>query len=215
MVLVRLWLDLGQFARAVPLLRDEPGDLPAWLRADRRLLQLELAMALGQPAPAGAVDEALALATTDPQRGVGLEVRALRSMPPAAVASRAEVLARTLRAKERFGALQALHVHVGRAALAEGRSDVAATAAAAAMALFDEGYAPDAMYRPEVHLVAWQAFVQAGRPADAVAALRAGTDWIRGHALPQVPAPFLDSFLNRNAVNRELLAAASAAAKPA
>jgi DNA-binding SARP family transcriptional activator len=210
MVLVRLWLDLGQHARAVPLLRDEADDLPAWLRADRRLLQLDLARALKQPPPARALDDALALALADPQRGPGLRVRALRALPAAQVASQGAELAKALAAKERFGALLALHVHVARAALAEGRTDDAARAARAALALFDAGYAPESMYRPEAHLVAWRALTQAGAHAEAAAALRAGTDWIRGQALPQVPAPFIDSFLHRNPVNRELLAAAAA-----
>jgi hypothetical protein len=35
MVLARLWLGLVQHARAVPLLRDEAPDLPAWRRAGR------------------------------------------------------------------------------------------------------------------------------------------------------------------------------------
>jgi len=215
MVLARLWLDLGQFARAVPLLRDEDDDVPAWLRGDRRLLQSDLARALQQPAPNGAVDDALALAIADPQRGPGMQVRALRALPPAQVLAQADALAKALAAKERFGALLALHVHVARAALAAGRIDAAAKAARSALGLFDEGYAPESMYRPEAHLVAWKALTQAGAHREAAAALSAGTDWIRGCALPQVPAPFLDSFLHRNAVNRELLAAATAAANPA
>jgi tetratricopeptide (TPR) repeat protein len=209
MVLVRLWLDLGQYARAVPLLRDEPDDLPAWLRADRRLLQLEQARALEQPAMAGVLDEAHALAATDLQRGPGLQVRALRALPPAQVLAQAPALAKTLAARERFGALLALHAHVACAALAEGQLEVAATSARVALALFKEGYAPESMYRPEVHLVAWRVLMQAGAPAEAAEALKAGIDWIRSHALPHVPVPFLDSFLHRNPVNRELLAAAA------
>lgn len=76
-----------------------------------------------------------------------------------------------------------------------------------ALALFADGYAPEFMYLPELHFVAWRILDKAGASDEAIAALKAGTDWIRGHALPQVPAPFLDSFLNRNPVNRELLAA--------
>jgi DNA-binding SARP family transcriptional activator/tetratricopeptide (TPR) repeat protein len=209
MVLVRLWLDLGQYARAVPLLRDEPDELPVWLRADRRLLQLELARALGQPVPAGVLDEALALAAADPQRGPSLQVRTLRSVPPAQVLAQAPSLIKTLSARERFGALLALHVHVARAALVEGRVDVAASSARAALLLIAEGYAPESMYRPEASLVAAQALAQAGAPAEAAAAIKAGSDWIRSHALPNVPVPFLDSFLHRNPVNRELLAAAA------
>jgi hypothetical protein len=32
--------------------------------------------------------------------------------------------------------------------------------------------------------------------------------WVQAQALPQVPAPFIDSFLQRNPVNRRLLALA-------
>jgi tetratricopeptide (TPR) repeat protein len=209
MVLVRLWLDLGQYARAVPLLRDEPDELPVWLRADRRLLQLELARALGQSAPAGVLDEALALAATDPQRGPGLQVRTLRSLPPADVLAQAPALIKTLSARERFGAVLSLHVHVAHAALGAGRTEVATSSARAALALVAEGYAPESMYRPEANLVAGRALAQAGAHAEAAAAFRAGSDWVRSHALPHVPVPFLDSFLHRNPVNRELLAAAA------
>jgi len=209
MVLVRLWLDLGQYARAVPLLRDEPDDLPVWLRADRRLLQLELARALGQSAPAGVLDEAIALAAAEPQRGPSLQVRVLRSLPPSHVLELAPELFKTLAGRERFGAVLALHAHVARAALSEGRTDVAAISARAALALFDEGYAPESMYRPEANLVAGHALALAGAHDEAAVAFRAGTDWIRSHALPQVPVPFIDSFLHRNPVNRELLATAA------
>ncbi|MDP3822462.1 MAG: hypothetical protein Q8R33_13395 [Burkholderiales bacterium] len=69
------------------------------------------------------------------------------------------------------------------------------------------------MYLPEAHLVAPQARAQApaqvGAPREATAAVQTGADWIHHRGLPHVPAVFLDSFLHRNAVNRELLAAAS------
>jgi hypothetical protein len=130
-------------------------------------------------------------------------------VPPAQVLAQAPSLIKTLSARERFGALLALHVHVARAALVEGRVDVAASSARAALLLIAEGYAPESMYRPEASLVAAQALAQAGAPAEAAAAIKAGSDWIRSHALPHVPVPFLDSFLHRNPVNRELLAAAA------
>ena len=217
LVLARLWLDLGQQARAVPLLHptrtglptDGPADLPAWLHADRHLLRLELALALDQPAPAGVLDEALALAATDAQRGPLLRVRALRHQPAAHALAHAPALADTLRATERYGALLGLHTHVARAALATGRSAAAADAAHALLALFDSGHAPDAMYRAEAWWVAHQALAAAGQREDAERALRAGERWLREVALPQVPPAFIDGFLNRNAVNRALLAAAA------
>ncbi|MBA4174985.1 MAG: hypothetical protein C0505_00255 [Leptothrix sp. (in: Bacteria)] len=211
-VLVRLWLDLGQHARAVPLLHDEPADMPAWLRADRHLLQLELALALHSPAAAGVLDSALALAASDGQRGPPLRVRALRHRGAAQVLGEAQALATALHAHERYGALLGLHTHVARAALATGHTDAAADAALALLALFDSGHAPDAMYRAEAWWVAHQALSAAGRAEAANRALRAGEHWLRQVALPQVPPAFIDSFLNRNAVNRALLAAAGAGA---
>ncbi len=204
MVLLRLWLDLGQYARAVALLKDEPDDTPAWLQADRRLLQLELAQALRQPTPAGVLEEALALSDAEPQRGPSLKVRALRALPPAQVLALAPDLAKTLAARERFGALLALRVHVARAALDCGQTDLAVASARAAMALFKEGYSPESMYRPEAHLVAWRVLTEAGASVEAAAALKAAADWVQGHALPHVPVSFIDSFLNRNPINREL-----------
>ena len=95
---------------------------------------------------------------------------------------------------------------MARAAHTLGQTDTAAAAARAAVALLEAGYAPESRYLPEAHLVVWRALTQAQAHAEAAVALRAGTQWIRSRALPEVPAPFLDSFLNRNAVNRELLA---------
>ncbi len=114
-------------------------------------------------------------------------------------------------AKERCGALLALHVQVARAALAEGQTEAAAQATRAAVALFDAGYAPESMYLPEAWLAAGKALQAAGDAAAAQAAWARGQHRVRTQALPQLPAPFIDSLLHRNPVNRELLALISAA----
>ena len=50
---------------------------------------------------------------------------------------------------------------------------------------------------------------EASRDGDqAMLALARGAQWVRRTALPNVPAAFRDSFLQRNATNRSLLAAA-------
>ena len=208
LVLVRLWLDLGQPARAVPLLRDPPADLPPWMQAARLLLQADLARLLQQPAPDGAVPAALALAASDPARGPLLRVRALRHAPLPVRQAQAAVLAPLLRETERFGALMGLQVHLAEAALAAGEPDAAADAAAQVLALFGDGCAPDSMYRAEAWWVAHQALAAAGHTGQAAAALQQGTGWVMRQALPHVPPPFIDSFLHRNPVNRALLAAA-------
>ena len=63
------------------------------------------------------------------------------------------------------------------------------------------------MYTPEKDWIAHQV-LDAVDPAAARAALGAGKAWIVETALPQVPAEFRDSFLRRNPLNRQLLAAA-------
>jgi hypothetical protein len=60
--------------------------------------------------------------------------------------------------------------------------------------------------------VAWwalhRAYLALGDDRAADEALAGGYDWTVQRALPQVPAAFRDSFLHRNATNRDLIAAA-------
>lgn len=207
LVLVPLWLSLGQPGRAVPLLQPEPEGLPAWLQADRLLLQLEVARALRQLPPAQALQRVGPLAAADPHRGLALRVRALAHRPPGEAVAEARPLAVELERYERLGVVAALHVHRGQAWLALGRTDEAAADAQAVMALLDQGIAPDSMYRAQAWWLAHQALAAAGQPDEAARALAQGAGWITQVALPQVPAAFIESFLYRNAVNRDLLAA--------
>ncbi|MBI5256871.1 MAG: AAA family ATPase, partial [Burkholderiales bacterium] len=202
----QMWLHLGQMARARQALADDDAATPVWMRAGRHLLRMEIAQWLQQPAPAGGVAQALALAQTDPARQVSSQVRALRASPAEQVLAEVPALAERARAQERFGVLMALRTHEARAALHLGNTARAAESARAALALHAEGFAPEFMYGPEPQLVAWQALQAAGAAPEAEAALQAGAGWVRLR-LAQVPAPFLDSFLNRNPVNRALLAA--------
>jgi hypothetical protein len=67
---------------------------------------------------------------------------------------------------------------------------------------------PADMTMAEAWWIAAQVCDAAGEPDDALFALARGAAWVRETALPHVPAPFRESFLVRNAVNRALLAAA-------
>jgi hypothetical protein len=192
----------------------EPADLPPWLQADRLLLRLDLARTLQQAPPAGALQAALDLADTDPQRRPALVVRALGHLPPAEAVALADRLVADLLQQERLGVLAALHVHRGEALLALGRSDDAAIDAEDLLALLGQGIAPDSMYRAKAWWWAQRAFLAARREAAAAQTLADGARWITQSALPQVPPAFIDSFLHRNAVNRDLLAAAAAARRP-
>ena len=63
----------------------------------------------------------------------------------------------------------------------------------------------------ELWLHAARAFQAAGDPRRAGELVALGRDWIRDTAREHVPEAFRDSFLNRNPVNRELLALAARA----
>ena len=209
MVLATLWMHLGQPARATPLLRHDATQVPAWLQADRLLLRLDLAQLLRQRTPTGVLDAGLTLAAQDPQRQAWLRVRSLRHLSSADALREADELGRELAASERLGVRMALEVHVARAALAGHHVEQAEDAADGLVRLFDDGCVPDGVYHAEAWWVAAQAFGAAGRSGDAARALQRGTQWVTQQALPQVPPPFIDSFLHRNPVNRDLLAAAS------
>jgi DNA-binding SARP family transcriptional activator len=204
----RLWQHLGQHARALQALQLDDAGVPAWMQAGRLWLRLEVDQWLGLPLAQAPCDKALALLDGDTHRRTGNAVRGLRFATPQAVLDQARSLADGARQQELFGSLGALQMHRARAALAMGQVDVAATAARELLTLLDEGYVPDFVYTPEAWLVAGQALQRAGEAAQAQAALAAGQHWVRSVALPQVPAPFIDSFLQRNPVNRALLTGA-------
>lgn len=62
---------------------------------------------------------------------------------------------------------------------------------------------------PEALWTAYQALRDAGDAETASALLKEAVDWITNIARSHVPAPFRDSFLQRNLVNRDVLAEAA------
>ena len=202
----RLWQHLGQHARALQALQLADTGLPAWMQAGRLWLRLEVEQWLGLPLAASQAQQALALLHADTNRRTGNSVRGLRFAEPVAVLAQAAALTEAALGQELFGSLAALQMHRARAAMALQRHDEAALAANELVRLLHEGYVPDFVYTPEAWWVAGQALRAAGQVAAAQAALAAGRHWVQAQALPQVPAPFIDSFLHRNPVNRELLA---------
>lgn len=214
--LARLWQHLGQHARALQALQAVPAapaeGLPDWMRAGLLWAELDVADWLGQPTAAPKRQQALALLDGDRNRRPGNRVRGLRFQPAAAVLDEADELAAAARGHEQFGVLAALHVHETRAAVAVADAARAQQAATALQALLGEGYAPEFTYLPEAWLVAAEAWQLAGDGPAAQRALAVGAAWVQGRALPQVPPPFVDSFLQRNPVNRRLLGLARTAA---
>ena len=211
----RLWQHLGQHTRALQALQMTDAPVPAWMLAGHLWLRLEVQQWLGQAIADSEVKQALALLDGDTNRRTGNAVRGLRFADADAVLAQAPALAQRAQEQELFGALAALHTHRARAALALQRSTQAATAARALLHLLEEGYAPDFTYQPEAWLVAGQALQAAGDKSAARAAWARGLAWVQQRALPRVPAPFIDSFLHRNPVNRQLLALPAGVSGPA
>ncbi len=205
----RLWQHLGQHARALQALQIDAAGVPAWMQAGQLWMRLEIEQWLGLPLAPQPAQQALALLDGDAHRRTANAVRGLRFAPSDAVLLQADALAARAQQLELFGALAALHMHRARAALALQQHDQAAAAATELVGLLHEGYVPDFCYTPEAWWVASQALAAAGHDAAAQAALAAGRHWVQAVALPSVPAPFIDSFLHRNPVNRELLTAAA------
>ena len=67
---------------------------------------------------------------------------------------------------------------------------------------------PADLYLAHAWWLAAQVFEASGDGNQALMALAQGALWVRRTALPNVPAAFRESFLQRNPTNRALLAAA-------
>ncbi len=206
LTLAAAWLRIGQPARVCLPQRDDE-DLPRRLRAQRRVLQLELAQ-LGAPAPQPALaDAARAVMNGDLGPALLTRVAALRADSDEAAYTEGLALAERLRRQERSGAEAAALVWHLRAATRLGHHDAACAAAHRVSQLLARDIAPEAMYRGEAYLHCWQTWAAAGQEAEAHAALQAGVAWVQQRALPHVPPAFVDAFLHRQPVNRSLLLA--------
>jgi DNA-binding SARP family transcriptional activator len=200
-------LELGQFARARQALEYEAPPVDS-VRARGAAVAARIERALARRGDA-TLGRALALL----ERGGDPHVRmhalldeAAVLEPPAAAARCADVM-RSAGELEfggvvlRAGFLRVEALHRG------GESEKALNEVRDFVARLDHTHPVD-MYLPEAWWIAVQVFDAAGAVDEALLALAHATRWIRQVALPHVPEPFRDSFLNRNPVNRRLLAAA-------
>lgn len=206
---------LGQFARVRQHLDAIPTDAPMTpgMRLTRMLLHLRLARVAGTRLPVGqGVDEVLqqaervALASERAAPRVRwLLVRAefLEGDEAARAAREAASLAL---AKGMHGDRVSAEVLLARALLRLGDAQAALPRVRIALALA-ESYRPEFVYFAEIGQVAHEVLRSNGENGDAI--LRSTVDWIQHTAAHHVPAEFRDSFMHRNPVNRDLLAAAS------
>lgn len=208
--LADLYALLGQPQRGKALLGDLPPELPALARVSRLQTRARLAQMAGQPALA-LFDEALEVI----REGIGREYFHLRvqtgrarELPPDEGARLCrQLLARCIE-QEYLGAAWPVRAVLTDCLRRAGDTDAALEAARGLVAFFDTAE-PAHVTEGEVWWTAAQAFGAAGHADEARHALAAGRAWLHERALPQVPEAFRDSFLHRNPVNRELLAAAA------
>lgn len=205
----QLLIDLGQFARAQQALDYERPPIDH-VRARGATIAARLARAIGQ-SDRDRIDEAIALLApgADPHVRMHALLDHARSLDDTADLQRYdEVLA--LAQQLEFAGV-ALKVRLLRA-LAQSRARQTAEAAAAMRELVGQlpTMQPADLYFGEAWWIAAQVFDANDDREDALMALAQGAKWVRQVALPNVPAPFRDSFLQRNPSNRALLAAADA-----
>ncbi|MBB4844536.1 DNA-binding SARP family transcriptional activator [Paucibacter oligotrophus] len=202
------YAQLGQHGRARQLLqRHEPPPvgLPArrglWLSHSAELARLagELALARRQ------ADEALALLAPQrediPYRVVCLQACPL--LPAEAGEAMASGLAAWAAAHERFGLALAAHVRGADCAVRAGQPARALGHVEAARSLAQQ-FDTEIIYKGEYWLACAQALALSGQAEAARALHNDGRAWLAHCAAEQVPEAFLDSFVQRNPVNRAL-----------
>lgn len=201
------YAHVGQHARAMHLLAEDPAGLPTKLQAIWLAHRAEVARLAGGDARAP-IRAALALLGADVDDGNNRLVSLFASgiVPEEEGEAMATAVAAWAEARERLGMAVAAHVRAAACALAQGAVDRAEPQVDAALHLF-AGQDPDNFYRAEVWWVAAQVFGAAGLHTRAQRELAEGREWVQRIASEHVPAEFRESFLKRNPVNRALLAA--------
>jgi DNA-binding SARP family transcriptional activator len=204
--LSQLWLQLGQPGRAMPLLADDPDDLPLGLQTMRWVHRADLARHLGSDALTP-MRRALALMAGRPEdiyhHVANLFATAIVPAPEAEVLGAS--LAAWAAAHQRMGFALAGQVQAAAAALAQGAADRALPYVQGATQLARD-YTPDSFYLPQLWLVAARVHAALGQTEVARSLARTGQQWIVTTSERHVPAPFRAGFLQHNPVNRALLA---------
>lgn len=200
-------IDLGQFARARQALAYERAPVRS-VQARGANVAARIDSALGH-AVDGQLQAALATLTSgdDPHVRMQLMIDAAEHSDPRTALQRCdEVLQMALQLEFAGVAMKARL----RRAQAQARAGQAREAALAMRELVDQlaTVQPADMALGEAWWIAAQVFDANGDGDHSLLALARGAQWVRRVALPNVPEEFRDSFLQRNPVNRALLAAA-------
>lgn len=206
---------LGQHARVLQHLdrADAAESRYAIVRLSARVLRAQVRRTLGQPPGDAAALFADAHRLADADGRAAARVRAWLAeaefAPPEPAWAAAQKAIGLARERQLGGLRLAAQTLLVEHALALDRLDVVADEVPLMLTL-RETYESHAMYRGRTGLAAWRAMVALG-DGRAAALLTQEQAWVRQAAARQVPAAFRESFLERNPVNRALLAAAGGA----
>jgi tetratricopeptide (TPR) repeat protein len=206
--LVVLYQQLGQPARAAPLLASPRPGVPKGVAMIRLAQCAELEQQMGRDGLALMREALQIIPNPDDIYHRITSLFATRLVPADEGEAMAASLAMWADQRERYGVALAGHVRAGSCALSLGAPQRALPHAEAALQLA-RTYLPDSFYLAEAWLVAAQATGALGRDADARGAAQEGLAWVMAVHDAHVPLEFRESFLHRNPVNRALLALAS------
>ncbi len=204
--LAQIWLDLGQPGRAHQQLATPSAGQPAFIACTRAMMAARVAAALSGRAPPAAVDLLRGYATTPDLRTTQRLLAALelaRHESPAEGLRLCSQVFEEATVKHCGGVAAHARIAWIRQCLA---SDAAVESVAALLTAPAEHGAID-LYAPEAARVLAQAWAVCGDREAQMRSLQEAVAWIQS-ARQQVPAPFIESFLRRNPINLELLAAA-------
>jgi DNA-binding SARP family transcriptional activator len=205
----RIWIDLGQYARALSLLDavERATDMPPSFQTTARLLRARAQRWRGEP-----FGDILATALAELPAGSRPDLRHAVMLERTYCEPPLQALVLTDRVVEEASAIGhqgTVMAALVRRAVCLGPHDTGLAVDAARRALVMAAtLCSAASYHPELWLHAAQVMQAAGLHEEAAAQLACARAWIK-HCLDsgQVPEPFVESFLYRNPVNREVLAA--------
>ncbi|MBG6080911.1 DNA-binding SARP family transcriptional activator [Rubrivivax gelatinosus] len=204
-LLARVWLTLGQGARAHRCVQGLSEAPPGALRTAQLVLRAAVAAATGQPA-APLWQEAAATGVAEDPHRIQAEIEL------ACEAGRLDLLHELERRADAAALFpQAAEVATRTLALLADRQAAAAAAAAEHRTLQARSAH---YYLPALLLRCAEAYERGGRGDAAQRCLATALDWVHRDALPHVPAPFVEGFLHRQPVNVALRAAAARRALP-
>ena len=201
--LANIWLQLGQPARAQQMLQPLPKVTLASTQVRRAVIETRIDRALTRRS-SSRLSKSLELLgdAVDPPTRMLAQLEAARAGESAEMVGACKAVRQAAESKELFGvSMKARLLEIEAQSRIDAKDEAAASAAEVVPMMAH--CQPSDMYWPEAQWIVAQAL-----DADGDALLTRAADWIEHQALPQVPAPFQDSFLKRNLVNRAVLAAA-------